>query len=184
MKILSADLERVRLRPFGVDDAPSLYALYSDPETMRYLVRPRMTDPSQAEEMLAKALAAYEDGSNLQLAIERRSDRAFLGACLLFRFDAPSRRAEIGYILGQAHWGQGYLSEALPALIDHGFGELKLNRLEADVDPRNEASMRVLDRMGFRREGLLRERCVVNGQPADSAVFGLLKREWVGRDPV
>ena len=90
-------------------------------------------------------------------------------------------RAEIGYCLRSAHWGRGYMGEALSALIDHAFGVLKLRRLEADVDPNNAGSLRILDRMGFQREGLLRERWNVGGEIQDSALLGLLAREWRGR---
>jgi len=174
-------LDRVRLRPIGREDAAALFAMYADPQTARYLPRPPLTDIAQAEEMVAKALAGYEDGSSLQLAIERNSDRAFLGVCLLFRFDRQSARAEIGYSLAREHWSRGYMAEALPALVDHGFGALGLNRLEADIDPRNAASARVLRRLGFQREGLLRERWIVAGEASDSEIFGLLRRDWLGR---
>ena len=80
------------------------------------------------------------------------------------------------------HWARGYVSEALPALIDHAFGPLELNRLEADIDPDNAASKRVLERHGFVPEGVLRERWIVRGKPSDSAMYGLLAREWRARE--
>ncbi len=176
-------LERVRLRLIDERDVPALFATYSDPQTSRYLARPPMTQVVHAEEMLAKIKAGYADASSLQLAIERRADGAFLGVCLLFNFHKASARAEIGYILAREHWSRGYMAEALPALIDHAFGPLELNRLEADIDPRNAASARVLQRFGFRREGLLRERWIVRGEPSDSAIYGLLRTEWFARLP-
>ena len=173
--------ERVRLRPLGEPDALAILALYSDPETMRYLARPRMSERAQAEELIAKSKAGYADGSLLQLALERTADGAFLGLCLLFNFNKTSARAEIGYALATAHRSKGYMSEALPALIDHAFGALALNRLEADIDPRNVASARVLQRLGFAPEGLLRERWIVAGEPSDSRMYGLLARDWRAR---
>jgi RimJ/RimL family protein N-acetyltransferase len=89
-------------------------------------------------------------------------------------------RAEIGYCLHSAHWKQGYMGEALAALIEYAFSVLQLRRLEADVDPANASSLRILERMGFRREGLLRERWNVGGVIADSVILGLLAREWRG----
>lgn len=171
---------RVRLRPLDAPDASGILAMYSDAETMRYLARPRMTGLAQAEELVAKSKAGYADGSLLQLALERKADGAFLGLCLLFNFNKPSARAEIGYTLARAHRSNGYMAEALPALVDHAFGPLALNRLEADIDPRNAPSARILRRLGFRPEGLLRERWIVNGEPSDSEVHGLLRREWRG----
>jgi [ribosomal protein S5]-alanine N-acetyltransferase len=90
-------------------------------------------------------------------------------------------RAELGYCLRSPFWRRGYMGEALAALIDYAFATLKLRRLEADVDPGNAGSVRLLERMGFTREGLLRERWNVGGQIGDSAFFGLLAREWRGR---
>jgi ribosomal-protein-alanine N-acetyltransferase len=84
----------------------------------------------------------------------------------------------VGYSLASAEWGNGYMQEALTALLDYGFSELDLNRVEADVDPRNAASGRSLERLGFRREGLLRERWIVGGEVSDTALYGLLRKDW------
>jgi RimJ/RimL family protein N-acetyltransferase len=181
-----AVLSRIRLRRMDGGDVAALFDIYSHEEATRFLARPRMRERSEAEEMLARIEAGYADGSNLQLAIERLADHAFLGVCLLFNFAPRGARAEIGYILGREHWGRGYMAEALPALVGHAFGALDLHRLEADIDPRNTASARVLERLGFRREGLLRERWIVNGEKSDSALYGLLRTEFslsAGRGP-
>ena len=70
------------------------------------------------------------------------------------------------------------MHEALRALLDFGFGELDLNRIEADIDPRNGASARTLERLGFTKEGYLRERWIVGDEVSDTALYGLLRREW------
>jgi [ribosomal protein S5]-alanine N-acetyltransferase len=100
-----------------------------------------------------------------------------IGTVSLFALDLGNRRAEIGYALHRSAWGHGYAAEAVTGVVDHAFGELGLNRLEADIDPRNEASARLLDRLGFRREGLLRERWIVAGEVSDSALYGLLRSD-------
>ena len=176
-------LERVRLRPFDERHVDGVFAMYSNTLATQYLARPRLAERTQAAEMIAKAQAGYAERTVLRLAIERATDSAFLGECLLFNFNHDSRRAEIGYGLLPQHWSHGYVSEALPALIDHAFGPLGLNRLEADIDPDNSASRRVLERHGFRSEGLLRERWIVRGKPSDSAMYGLLEREWRAAHP-
>ena len=89
-------------------------------------------------------------------------------------------RAEIGYILGSEHWRQGLGGEAQRLAIDFAFGELDLHRLEADTHPRNVASIRSLERLGFRIEGLQRERWLVAGERSDSLLMGLLATEWRG----
>lgn len=172
---------RVRLRRMDDADVSALYATYSDVEAARYLARAPMTEPVQAEEMLARIQAGYADGTSLQLALERHADGEFLGVCLLFNFVQRAARAELGYILRRVHWSQGYMAEALPGLVDHAFGPLALNRLEADIDPRNAASARVLERLGFQPEGVLRERWIVRGEVSDSRLYGLLARDWQAR---
>ena len=165
--------DRLTLRPLAEADAPAYFELFSHPEVTRYLSRPPMTDVSQARERIAQIQDDYRTRSSLQLGLERNADRALLGICLLFHFEFGSRRAEIGYALRRAYWGAGYMHEALRALVDYGFGVLDLNRLEADIDPRNTASARTLERLGF-----VRERWIVSGEVSDSGLYGLLRREW------
>jgi RimJ/RimL family protein N-acetyltransferase len=105
-------------------------------------------------------------------------DGALIGNCTLFALNAQCRRAELGYVLGSRQWGQGFMHEALQALLGHGFAELDLNRVEADIDPRNEASARSLRRLGFAQEGYLRERWIVGGEVSDTALYGLLRQDW------
>lgn len=93
---------------------------------------------------------------------------------MVFALDADSRRAEIGYHLAPEAQGKGYMREALHCFIDHLLDDRGLRRLEAEIDPRNVPSARVLERIGFQREGLLRERWCVGGELSDSALYGLL----------
>lgn len=171
--------ERLILRLLGEADLPALYEIYSDVEVMRYWSWPAWTDRSQAEQMLLDAQEGYRSGNGLQLGIERRADQALVGSCSLFHFHHASRRAEIGYILGRPYWGSGYMHEALRALLNYAFQTLDLHRLEADIDPRNLASARTLERLGFQKEGHLRQRWIVNGEISDTWLYGLLRQEWV-----
>jgi len=95
-----------------------------------------------------------------------------------FQFHVASRRAEIGYALGRPYWGSGYMHNAQQALLCYSFQTLALNRLEADIDPRNLASARTLERLGFKKEGHLRERWIANDEISDTYLYGLLRREW------
>ena len=97
------------------------------------------------------------------------------------RRDPDSRRAEVGYALARSAWGRGYVSEALAPLVAYAFDEMDLNRLDAVIDPRNTASAKVVSRLGFMHEGTLRERYIVRGEKTDSAIYGLLRREWEAR---
>src|SRR4051812_15397025 len=173
--------DRLVLRPFEVADAPGLLAVVSDPEVARYLSRPAWTSLAQACEAIARHRTAAQNGEYVQLAVIRQEDGLLLGDCCLFKMVAGQRRAEIGYSMRRDAWGHGYMNEALHALITWGFDALDLHRIEADIDPRNAASARVLQRHGFTQEGLLRERWVVAGEVSDSAIYGLLRTEWAAR---
>ena len=101
---------------------------------------------------------------------------SFLGWCSLTRWNPDYRSAALGYCLGDAAWGHGYATEAARSLLQWAFDTLDLNRVQAETDTRNAASARVLEKLGFVREGTLREDCVVNGDVSDSWVYGLLRR--------
>lgn len=171
--------ERLTLRFLNEADIPALYQIYSHPEVMRYWSCPAWTDIAQARQLLMDVQEGYLSGSALQLGIERNVDYTLIGMCNLFHFHIPSRRAELGYVLNRSYWGSGYMHEALLAFMDFAFKKLDLNRLEADIDPRNLASSRTLERLGFIKEGILRERWIVNEEISDTWLYGLLRREWM-----
>ncbi|UGQ47266.1 GNAT family N-acetyltransferase [Massilia endophytica] len=168
--------ERLKLRFITESDAEGLLRVFSDPAVMRYGSSAPWTTLEQAQQSIATTLAGYEAGNYLRLGID--IDGVLAGAVTLRAFDMQNRRCEIGYLLRREFWGKGYMHEALPAMISYAFDTLDLNRIEADVDPRNEASARLLERMHFRKEGLMRERWIVNGEVCDSDVFGLLRADW------
>lgn len=170
---------RLHLRPLAATDAQSLFTVYSDPAVMRYWSSPPWTAMSEAEAHIAEELAGLAAGTGLALGIERTSDHQLIGTCQYHLFHEQSRRAEIGYGLAKSAWGQGFMHEALTMLIRHGFTALGLNRIEADIDPRNLSSARCLERLGFAKEGLLRERWIVAGEVSDSRLYGLLRRDWL-----
>ena len=172
------ELERLRIRPVDTGDVLPIFNMWSDEETTRYLARPKFEEPAEAEAMVQRILAGYEDGSLLQLAIERKADRSFVGLCILFHYHTTSKRAEIGYSLAREHWSKGYMAEALRGLVGHAFDAMQLNRLEADIDPRNAPSARVLERLGFQPEGRMRERWIVKGEVSDTMMYGLLRSDW------
>lgn len=178
---LQIHTSRLRLRPLDEPDAPALLAIFGDPQVMRYWSTPPWTGLDEARGLIERDRSAMRLGHYLRLGLERADDGALIGACTLFDLHPTSRRAEVGYVLAAQAWGRGYMHEALSALLDHGFDALDLNRIEADIDPRNQASARALQRLGFRQEGLLRERWIVAGQVSDSALYGLLRADWRSR---
>jgi RimJ/RimL family protein N-acetyltransferase len=167
----------VVVRPLGQADVPALFEIFSHPEVVRYWSNPPLADLASAEGLLRAIEEGFRTRTLFQWGIARREDDAVLGTCTLFHLNAPHRRGEIGYALGRPHWRQGYIAEVLPVVIRFAFEELGLHRIEADVDPRNTASLRVLERLGFRREGYLRERYHGCGEVQDSVLLGLLRSD-------
>jgi ribosomal-protein-alanine N-acetyltransferase len=173
--------ERLVLRPLAAADAGEVFSIFSDPEVTRYWSSPPWTEMERADQYIASAAQAIASGEMLRLGLEVAATGQLIGQAALHHFDEQNRRCEVGYALARAHWGKGYVAEALAAMLGHGFAQLDLNRVEADVDPRNPASAKVLMRLGFRHEGLLRERWIVNGEICDTAFYGLLKSDWGAR---
>jgi ribosomal-protein-alanine N-acetyltransferase len=172
---------RLRLRALVDGDVPALFAVFRDPETMRYWSRTEMTDVAEAEALLHDIERHAEAETLYQWGIARREDDLVIGTCTIFGFEREHRRAELGYILRRDHWGRGLAHEALTAIVSHAFGALGLHRLETDIDPRNAASVRLVERLGFKLEGHLRERYFVAGEIQDSLIYGLLAPEWRSR---
>ena len=170
--------ERLTLRPLVLADADAIFAMRADPVVQRYGSHPPWTDRQAALDWLDRNARGAANGEHVQFAIERCSDGVVVGTCTLFALDAQCRRADVGYALALSEWGKGYANEAVSAMLSWGFDELDLNRVEADIDPRNVPSARALERLGFTREGHLRERWIVAGEISDSWIYGLLAREW------
>jgi len=170
--------DRVRLRWMSDADIDALYTIFSNPEVMRYWSSPPIPDRNAAAQILKGAHEGFHNRTLLKWGLAKRADDALIGTVTLINLSFDNRRAEIGYALGRGHWGNGYMHEALQGLLNYAFEVLDLHRLEADVDPRNSASIRTLERLGFQREGYLRERWQVDGEIQDALFYGLLRPEW------
>lgn len=183
MPFLAPDLletPRLHVRPLLATDLPALLAINSDTAVTKFLGHAPWQGMAEAETWFSRISAAVEKGSALEFVIAARDSGVVIGRSGLFAFEAGNASADVGYLLGRAHWRQGYMREALTALIDCAFQELGLRRLEARVEAGNTASVGLLRRLGFTREGVLRERWLNDGQPIDAEVFGLLHHEWPG----
>ena len=170
---------RLRLRPLDIADLPDLMAVNGDPEVTQFLPYATWQSANDAELWFARMQTLDAGGTSQQLVIQRRDDGRVIGTTLVFRHDEASARAEVGYVLARAHWGQGLMREALQGLCGHAFSAMGLRRLEAEVNPANSASVGVLRAVGFTQEGCLRKRWVAKGSaPYDTLFFGLLADEW------
>jgi len=168
---------RVRLRPLRRTDVAALFALYSDPAVCRFWSFAPWTTLAQAESWLVERMG-WRPPATYGWALADRGDDSLVGTTTLFSLSGPNRRAELGYSLLPARQGQGLAREAVGLVLAYAFGPLGLERVEADVDPRNEPSWRLLEHFGFQREGLLRHRWRVGDEFADSWIYGLLLDDY------
>lgn len=175
--------ERVVLRHPRSSDAGRVLAIFGDPVAMRYWSHEPLPDLDAAQRYLADIDAGFADRSLLQWALTQRGDDRLVGTVTLCRISPRNRRCEVGYMLDPACWGRGLASEAVHRVLRFAFEVLGAHRIEADLDPRNEASARLLQRLGFRQEGLLRQRWFTYGAFSDSALFGLLRSELTAPAP-
>jgi [ribosomal protein S5]-alanine N-acetyltransferase len=170
---------KVALRWMTGEDADALYRIFSDPEVMRYWSTEPMQRKSDALRLLKDIREEHAAGRLHEWGLTTREEDRVIGTCTLFSLDRSNRRAEIGFALGREWWGKGLMRDGLVTLLDFAFGELGLRRIEADVDPRNRLSAELLERLGFKREGTMRERWNVGGELQDAAMYGLLAREYL-----
>ena len=177
-RLPTINTERLSLRWITEDDVDAFYAVYSNPEVMRYWSTPPLPDRDAARIAVSEIHEGFRHHESLKWGIALQADNSLIGTVTLFHPDFTHRRAEIGYILGRDHWAKGYMQETLKAVLQFAFEVLDFHRIEADVDPRNGASIRTLERLGFQREGYLRERWHVDGEVQDAIFYGLLKRDW------
>jgi RimJ/RimL family protein N-acetyltransferase len=167
------------LRWLTADDVPDLRIIFGDADVVRFMAMAQLSSEATALEFLAEIHNGFRAGTLYQWGLE--VDRAIVGTCTLANIDRRHRRTELGFALAKPFWGRGLMRSVLPVVIEFAFERLALHRIEADADPRNAASLRVLERLGFQREGLLRERYFQFGEPQDGVVFGLLRKEWHSR---
>ena len=169
---------RLVVRSVDRDDLAGLMQVNGDAEVTRFLPYATWLSIADANAWYERMAKLQATGTAAQLVLIGKAAGAPVGTFLLFKHDEGARRAEVGYVLARAHWGTGLMREALRAVAAQAFGPLGLRRLEAEVDPANVASTRVLERVGFVREGLLRQRWLRDQRPYDVAIYGLLGDEF------
>lgn len=170
--------QNTRIRPLLTADAEALLNTWGNPRVMRTMSRPPLKNVAEAVAFIEGIHQMTKEDSLYQWGVERLADDKLVGTCTLAGIDVVNRRAEIGFAIDAAHWGEGLASDLLPPILDYAFGTLGLHRIDADVDPGNGASLHLLEKFGFKREGYLRECYQVHGELQDAVLLGLLAPEW------
>ena len=170
--------ERLLLRQPTRADAEAVFRMFTDTEVLRYYNVDLMLTKDEAVALLESRRRRYEMGYGIRWGIYLREQHQYIGSCGFEVIHRPWQYAEIGYELARPYWGCGYMTEALRTMIRYGLESLDLHRVEAQVEPPNEPSKAVLRRLGFREEGIARERGYWRRGFHDLVQFGLLKDEF------
>jgi RimJ/RimL family protein N-acetyltransferase len=168
------------LRPFNLFDAPEVQRLAGDRDIAAMtLLIPHPYADGMAEEWIKAHPKAFEEGISINFAVVLRKDEKLCGAIGL-GIDKKNSNAELGYWIGKPYWGRGYCTEAAKAILKYGFEVIGLNRIYATHFPHNPASGRVMQKIGMRYEGCLRQHIHKWGKFEDVWQYGILKSEWLG----
>jgi ribosomal-protein-alanine N-acetyltransferase len=170
-------LEGARLRALRPDDAAALCAYLSDPAVTERTSYPDVTLPL-AEAMVERARSRWAAGELGKWGLALSESDALVGTCGFNEWSPTHRWAELGFDLARAQWGRGLMRAAASAVLDWAFDEGHIDRAQAFVRVDNARSTRLLEALGFAREGRLRSFRVCRGQAHDFYVYGLLRAEW------
>jgi len=173
------ETERLLLREFEEGDEQAVHEYASDPEVVRHVEwGPNTEADTMRFIQYALSLQEEEPRGNYSLAITLKTDGRLIGGCSVVVSDPGNREGWIGYVLKRRFWAQGYGTEAARALVGFGFEQLGLHRIFATCGPENVASARLLEKVGMRREGHLREHKWQKGRWRDSYLYAVLDHEW------
>lgn len=170
--------ERLILLPFTIHDSEALFAYRSDAETNKYQgwIPQSVVD---AESFIAKLPAVFDlPESWFQLAIRNKQTNELIGDLGIHFMGDDQQQCELGCTIGKAWHNQGFATEAMQAIINHLFTERNKHRISASVDPNNTASIKLLERLGFRKEAHFKKSLFLNGTWVDDVIYGLLQEEW------
>lgn len=169
---------RLLLREIVSADTDALFAIHSDAEAMCWYGVDPITEHAEAVSLAEMFASWFAAGTGFRWALERREDRRLIGTCGFFRWNKSWRNCVTGYELARDCQRQGYMREALAIILEYGFSEMRLHRVQAEVHPDNRASIGLATRLGFRFEGVHREQAFWLDRFHDLNCYSLLESEW------
>lgn len=173
------ETERMLLRAFTPDDAPAVLLYRGNADAMRYIPKPIQSTLDDALNMIREITEMIAANDGICWAIELKSNQEVIGSMSYHLIQKAHHRAELGYMIHPSHWGKGYVSEAVKALLDYAFNNVKFHSVEAIIDPLNTASANVLLKSGFVKEGHFKENFVHNGEFTDTAIYSILRSAYL-----
>lgn len=176
MALATLETERLILRPLQLTDLDDLYEYAQDPPVYENGMWQPYESLDAARRHLEAVISQYFDGL-MWWALEHKADGKMIGRCELSHVDREDKRAEISFALHREYWRQGIMTEAMQRTLDYAFNTMQLNRIYAVTLTDNIASHALLEKLGFQREGRLREFSQVKGYPEDVYLYARLKSD-------
>ena len=172
------ETERLFLRRIAVTDFAEIRELRGNPETMKFIPRPLITNNEEALEYINMINEKIENNEAINWAITLKGNPKHIGNIGLFRLQPENHRCEIGYMILPEYKGQGIVTEVIKAVLKYGFNDMNMHSIEAVIDPDNVASERVLQKNGFVKEAHILENELWDGKFWDTVIYSLLKRNF------
>lgn len=169
------ETERLKLRLMTCKDSEDVFSTFSSEDVMKYYGMYCMKDISEAEMLIEKFKESFETSIAIRWGIELKEKNKIIGSCGYHNWSKRHFKAEIGYELNKEFWKNGYANEAISAIVEYGFKEMNLVRIEALVYPENSLSENMLKKMNFVYEGCLRKCAYFRDKHEDLNMFSLLK---------
>lgn len=173
------ETNRLILRKMRMEDAEDIFEYASDPEVSQYTTWLPHQSIADSRHFLSFIKKRYKNAEAIDWGIVHKADKKLIGTCGFSEWVRQHNRAEIGYVISKKYWGRGYMSEAVHALLEFGFRKLKLNRIEALCQVKNIASARVMEKVGMKFEGILRQKMFVKGEYWDLKIYSILEQEFI-----
>lgn len=174
------ETNRFLLRKIGTEDIKEVFDIYSNSETLRYQNMEHMKELDEAEGYINFISNGYQNKIFIRWGITEKENNQVIGVIALHHIESENRKMSIGYILNERFWKQGVMTEAVGAVINYILKEFNINRIEAEIHPENIASIRLCEKLGFKREGL-KEECIFKDSKntfEDRLIYGLVKRYY------
>ena len=171
--------ERLCFRKLTITDAPEILLLRGNPETMKYIPRPLITDIDGALAHIKMINDKIDENIDINWAVTEKGSDKCIGIMGFYRTQPEHFRTELGYMITSEHWGKGYVTEAVTVLLDFAFNSLQFHSIEAVIDSRHTASERVLQKVGFIKEAHFKENFYYNNEFTDTVIYSLLKRNFI-----
>ncbi len=176
-KFPELESERLIFRKFKKTDKLDLFALRSDERVMNYMDSPKHESIRDSIKMIEDINISFYEKTGINWAIIKKYSNEFIGYFGFWRLIKQHCRAEIGYALKPENSGQGFMKESFDSLIDFGFRKLQIHSIEANVNPKNTKSIRLLEKKGFRKEAHFRENYLFEGNFLDSFIYCLIETD-------